>query len=318
MSFRTRLAIGTFVLFSLVWGVLAGCSERKTTHARIVHFDKATFHNVLTLFFDGVPPLEDEIAGAGLINTEPGAGGPDVRKFPEVNWCIHDPLQDCVRCHGNKQQESFSREVQLAATVPALCYQCHESLAPAALNGWVHGPVAAGQCLVCHEPHKTTTPHLLRDLIPAMCYSCHQELADEMGLKNVKASHSQCMSCHFAHTGPKPYTTDRVPQMCYECHESLVPTALEGRVHGPVAVGQCLLCHNLHKTENPHLLRERVPAICYACHEEAAVKLIREHSKESYANCSNCHEGHVSRERPLLKPIMQQKKEEIREPESVS
>jgi len=316
VSCRTRLTIGGFLAFLLVSGFFAGCYERQSGDEHVVRRDEAAFHKVLTLLFDGVPPLEDKMVEPGAGSIDPNV--PDAPKRPEFDWCIHEPLKDCIRCHGNQQQESFSREVQLVANVPGLCYQCHESLAPTVLNGWVHGPVAIGQCLVCHEPHKTTIPHLLKDLIPALCYSCHQELADELTLENVKGSHSQCMSCHAAHASSKPYATNRVPQMCYECHESLVPTALEGRVHGPVAVGQCLLCHNLHKIENPHLLRERIPALCYACHEEAAIKLIRDHSRESYIDCSNCHEGHVSPERPLLRPSTQQKSAESKVPERVS
>lgn len=303
-----------FLLFLLLSGLFAGCYERKSLKIPVVHVDEAAFHKVLTLFFDGVPPLEDKKEEAGPINTEPNVT--DVRKFPEENWCIHPPLKDCVRCHGNRQQESFSREVQLSARVPALCYACHTALIPDSLNGWVHGPFAVGQCLVCHEPHKTKYPHLLREQIPALCYSCHLEMADESTPDNVKESHSQCMDCHSAHSGLTNYAYERLPELCSRCHESFAPTALRGNVHGPVALGQCILCHDFHKSKNQNLLRQEIPALCYGCHEETSVKAIRDHGRESYADCSNCHEAHTSPERFLLKPGPQRETTVTEAPES--
>jgi predicted CXXCH cytochrome family protein len=316
VSFRSKLTVRGLLSFLLVSGFFAGCYEKNSVDAHIVHSDKATFHKVLTLIFDGVPPLDYETTEVGTENIDPNV--PDVRKRPEVDWCIHAPLKDCVRCHGNRQQESFSREVQLIARIPELCYQCHEGLELKSFKGWVHGPVAAGQCLVCHEPHKTKIPHLLREQIPVLCYNCHQEIAGELTPDNVKESHSQCMSCHSPHAGSARYATDRIPQLCYECHESLMPTVLKDWVHGPVAVGQCLLCHDLHKTESQHLLREEIPALCYLCHEETFVKSINDHWKESYVDCNKCHEGHMSPEQYLLRPDRQRKSGEVEVKESVS
>lgn len=315
VSCRTRLTTGTFLSFLFFWGVLAGCNEYKTSRIHIVHFDQASFHNLLTLFFDGVPPLEDEMIEVGPVHTEPNA--PDMRKLPEVNWCTHAPLKDCVRCHGNRQQESFSREVQLTARVPALCYACHTALMPTSLKGWVHGPVAVGQCLVCHEPHKTKYQHLLREQIPALCYSCHLEMDSESTPDNVKKSHSQCNDCHSGHTGLTNYTSSRMPELCCRCHESFDRAALRGYVHGPVAVGQCIICHDFHKNENQDLLRKGIPALCYACHGEASMKSINDHWRKSYADCSNCHEAHTSPERYLLKPGRQQRDDEVEVPGSV-
>jgi predicted CXXCH cytochrome family protein len=304
-------------LFSLLLSVFfAGCNEREPGNIHIVHFDEASFHKVLTLFFDGVPPLGDEMVETGAGNIDPNV--PGVPKRPDVDWYIHEPLKDCARCHGSQRGRNFSREVQLTAKVPQLCYECHDAVVPAASEGWMHGPAAAGECLLCHDPHKTTNPHLLREQIPSLCYKCHQEMAGESTPDDVKEPHSQCIGCHAAHASPTEGSTGRVPELCYECHESLAPAALKGWVHGPVAVGQCQLCHEPHKTGNQHLLRERIPALCYGCHEEESVKSIGDHWRESYVDCSNCHEGHVSPEQHLLRRSRQRESVEVEAAESVS
>jgi predicted CXXCH cytochrome family protein len=90
-----------------------------------------------------------------------------------------------------------------------------------------------------------------------------------------------------------------VPQLCYTCHQEY--SALEAWVHGPVATGNCLLCHEPHKTQNEFLLRKPVPGLCYQCHEEQAIRLIKKHAEESYARCIDCHEGHAGTTRGLLR-----------------
>ncbi len=316
VSCGTKVTVVGFSSLLVLSGLFTGCNERPRSDAPVVRVEEAAFHSVLTLFFDGVPPLGGQKVQTAAETIDPNV--PGARKRLDVDWYLHAPVKDCVRCHGNRQRESFAREVQLVAGVPELCYACHESLAPAALEGWVHGPAAAGQCLVCHEPHKTLHPHLLRERIPALCYTCHQEMAVELTPDDEKQYHSQCIGCHAAHASPTKCSADSIPGMCYECHESLAPAALKGWAHGPLAVGQCQLCHEPHETGNRYLLRERIPVLCYGCHEEKSVKSVRDHWRESYVDCSNCHEAHTSLERPLLKPSTQPNDAEVEAAESVS
>lgn len=315
VSCGTRFTISGLLLFLLLSALWTGCSERQAGDIPAAHFDEPPLHAVLTLLFDGVPPLDNKMVEAHAVNTDPNV--PAIRKRPDVVWYVHEAAKDCTQCHGNRQGRRFSSEVQLTARPPELCYECHKDVVPAASRGWVHGPAAAGECLLCHEPHKTTNPHLLRAPTSSLCHKCHQEVADESAPDDTKESHSQCTSCHAAHASPKVGGTDRTPELCYKCHESLEPAALKGWVHGPVAVGQCLLCHEPHRTRNPHQLRQRIPALCYGCHQEAAVNSVRDHAEESYADCSNCHESHTSLERPLLKPGAQRQAGETEAPESV-
>jgi len=158
--------------------------------------DPVEHHNVLTFFFDGVPPLRGETAqtAAPVRKDEPAAAG-----APAGSWLIHEPVKDCTRCHGNRQQRGFSPKVQLVAEVPQLCYQCHKEYST--LEGWVHGPVATGDCLLCHEPHKTKTESLLRKPVPELCHRCHEPQAVRAIRNHAEPSYGHCTDCHEGHAG---------------------------------------------------------------------------------------------------------------------
>jgi predicted CXXCH cytochrome family protein len=66
-------------------------------------------------------------------------------------------------------------------------------------------------------------------------------------------------------------------------------------------VGECLFCHDPHRSKNEFLLIKPIPEQCYLCHESRLIESIPDHSTESYAQCNNCHESHVSSEESLLK-----------------
>lgn len=156
--------------------------------------DETKRHKALTFFFDGVPPLRAETSG-----TESSAASEkEVAVTPTVeNWRVHEPLKDCTQCHGRQPRRGFSSKVQLVAEVPQLCYGCHAKYI--ALQGWVHGPVAAGDCLACHEPHKTKTESLLAQRVPELCYRCHDVQAIRTIDRHAEESHTHCTDCHEGH-----------------------------------------------------------------------------------------------------------------------
>jgi predicted CXXCH cytochrome family protein len=158
--------------------------------------DKVDRHNMLTFFFDGVPPVGSETAGVGLAdpNTVPGP-----RVSPTGGWYVHKPLNNCTDCHGDRRRQTTSRQVQLVAEIPKLCYGCHEE--QASLEGWVHGPVATGDCLLCHEPHKSRNEFLLAKPVPALCYDCHEPQTVHQIEGHADESHTYCIGCHDGHAG---------------------------------------------------------------------------------------------------------------------
>lgn len=110
-----------------------------------------------------------------------------------------------------------------------------------------------------------------------------------------------CTTCHSKDSpqAEEPYLIDPMPKLCYRCHEEYI--SLEGWVHGPVAMGDCLLCHEAHTTSNKSLLRKPIPDLCRQCHDIKMLSLIANHTDKSHSNCGECHEAHTSPGRMLLK-----------------
>ncbi len=175
----------------LFWGglglaaalLLAGCDETER-------------HRTLTFFFDGVPPLPGEMHEGGPAGADPAGTAGSSRTG---GWYVHEALKDCTQCHDAGRQRTLSQEVQLVADVPQLCYKCHEGYA--ALEGWVHGPVATGECLLCHEPHKTKNESLLLKPVPELCYQCHDVPTIHSIENHAEDSYARCIECHEGHAG---------------------------------------------------------------------------------------------------------------------
>ncbi len=154
-------------------------------------------HRVMTFFFDGVPPLPGQVTDTSRYDVnDTGVTG----EGETGGWTVHEPLKDCTQCHANRRRAPFSRKVQLVAEVPQLCFRCHTEFA--SLSGWVHGPVATGECLFCHEPHKTRTPALLTAPVPELCYRCHDREALALVENHAEASYANCLRCHEGHAAP--------------------------------------------------------------------------------------------------------------------
>jgi len=156
--------------------------------------DEAERYKTLTFFFDGVPPpgstgLQGEPLDSNSI--EPDQTG----QTPA--WYVHEPRKDCTTCHGKRKQRGFSSETYLIAQEPELCYNCHDDYTLSA--PFVHGPVAVGQCLFCHNPHKSKIKYLLNEPEPGLCYLCHDVNTIELIAAHSPDQLSSCTNCHNPH-----------------------------------------------------------------------------------------------------------------------
>jgi predicted CXXCH cytochrome family protein len=157
--------------------------------------DQVQRHETLKFFFDGVPPLQPNIFQEGLIDSnsfEPNQTG------QEPAWYAHEPTRDCTNCHSKRKQRSFSPQTHLKAPIPKLCYTCHDDFTTSAL--FVHGPVAVGQCIFCHNPHRSKIKHLLVTPEPGLCYLCHDRNTIELIAAHLPKQLSACTDCHNPHT----------------------------------------------------------------------------------------------------------------------
>ncbi len=159
-----------------------------------VSCDEVQRHEALTFFFDGVPPLQPEMFPEGLVDSN-SLELDQVEQKPA--WYSHEPCKDCSNCHGKRKQRSFSTQIRLIAPIPKLCYKCHDDFTSSA--SFVHGPVAVGQCLFCHNPHKSKIEHLLTAPEPGLCYLCHDRNTIELIAAHLPKQLSTCTDCHNAH-----------------------------------------------------------------------------------------------------------------------
>jgi predicted CXXCH cytochrome family protein len=132
----------------------------------------------------------------GEVNLDPNTEDPAISDSG-ATWGLHEPHKNCVSCHGDKSEQNPPDKMNLVAPVPKLCYVCHEKYVTP--GGWMHGPVAAGECLLCHNPHKTNNESLLSKPIPELCYNCHELNALQLVANHSDESYAHCNVCHVGH-----------------------------------------------------------------------------------------------------------------------
>jgi len=207
---------------ALVLTALAGC-------------DRLSRHKVLTIFFTGVPSLEeqDRQQAAALEEAKkpkPATAGAKTASAKsqksrgvavQSTSFSHGPYaaNECYQCHevsasggyrGFGKQEAAADSLAKPGIVPgkmvappaALCVGCHASKKPARASQaglWVHGPVSAGYCAVCHAPHASPEQFMLLKKPDELCVECHAQ-----ALIFNKATHqdrTDCSACHNPHVG---------------------------------------------------------------------------------------------------------------------
>ncbi len=174
--------------------------------------DPLAKHKILTSLFDGVPDLppieelcKDNIED--LFNTYyeqriTAADQGDSEENPDKKnkaGSYHRPWkeQNCQSCH------NFQADNKLRLPTKEICYLCHKNL----IQGRnVHGPVAVGACLACHDPHSSENPSLLRKSLEAICFKCHKEKRLAAGMHDKIVSRGMlCVDCHDPHSGNMHY-----------------------------------------------------------------------------------------------------------------
>lgn len=173
---RGALALCTLVLAAAA-ALLGGCSVAK-------------HHRVLSLFFDGVPePAAPAVvtgpeieASAGRRLVRPGEHGPYAAKL-------------CASCHDAKATNA------LVAPAGELCGRCHDL---GVARAYVHGPLASGGCLVCHDPHRSANRFLLVSASDSFCLRCHDRPALSPAAGHAGEA-ADCTHCHEAHMSDRKY-----------------------------------------------------------------------------------------------------------------
>jgi len=169
------------ILWVLLLALLSGCAGKSR-------------HQVLTFFFDGVPP-EETRGEAGKGSQKAGAPVAAVPRYVE-----HGPYaaKQCEACHVKASN-------RLVLPITELCFQCHTI---DIRKKYIHGPIASGGCKVCHDPHGSKYPFLLVSEPKESCLQCHD--ANAIAKKEVhRRTEAQCTACHDAHSSDREYLLTR-------------------------------------------------------------------------------------------------------------
>jgi DmsE family decaheme c-type cytochrome len=130
----------------------------------------------------------------------------------QMNRLSHHPVPEgemtCTSCHNLHDDNPKSL---IESSTNDTCYTCHmEKRGPFVHN---HQPVQE-DCAICHQPHGTATPTLLKQRAPFLCQECHSNTghpantafwqASQTAVSGTPSSVSPggnvggraCMNCH--------------------------------------------------------------------------------------------------------------------------
>lgn len=155
-------------------------------------------HNVLSFFFDGLPDpiVSSDITPIDTLNNNDTQTKISTLGIPSrPSLFFHYPYQEkeCMSCH---DENSIGN---LTMPEPDLCYMCHEDF-----NNefkFLHGPVSAGYCTLCHEPHMSETEKLLVKPGQDLCIFCHNSKNILNNEPPTETEDSDCINCHNPHGG---------------------------------------------------------------------------------------------------------------------
>ncbi len=177
---------------------------------------------------------------------------------------------------------------------------CHSDMGT---KEWIHGPVGAGACTVCHNPLENVDHQfVLATEKEELCFNCHETSRDMMlsDFLHTPVSEGNCVGCHDPHQSDYRFTLKgTASELCFNCHER------EGfereAVHGPVAAGDCNACHNPHASSFEKQLLSPPDELCFNCHEEQAdIPDMRHGHAPVEEKCTNCHDPHSNTSEYLL------------------
>lgn len=182
--------------------------------------------------------------------------------------------------------------------------RCHAKIAE---EKYVHGPLVASACTVCHgeAPKHKDNPQRYKfgaiKRVADVCYSCHEQFPPRK-MMHMPVADGDCTACHNPHASPnKFFLRAKGGALCFTCHDD----ELVGKqyAHGPAAAGGCIICHDPHSADYDNLLRDEDPSLCYGCHTEKKEAI----DKAEYVHtavkqgCVACHDPHSEEQKYMLK-----------------
>ncbi len=157
----------------------------------------STNYQILSTFFDGVndPNEKPKEKTDSLKVKQTVEFKTQKNNVIEKTYIYHPPFKNrlCKDCH------NLELSNQLVLAVPNLCYKCHENYSQK--NPSLHGPVAMGNCKVCHSPHFAENKFLLIRTGRNLCLHCHESTYVYENKHHFATDEYQCLDCHDPHSG---------------------------------------------------------------------------------------------------------------------
>jgi predicted CXXCH cytochrome family protein len=170
--------------------------------------------------------------------------------------------------------------------------KCHSGMTE---KRWVHGPVGANICTICHEL-ETGEKHKFKFAAEEqeLCFLCHEDKRESLNLKHQHSpvANGDCTGCHDPHQSDFRYQLHgEGANLCYKCHDQ--DEFNKKFQHGPIQGGDCNACHNPHASENSFQLIASRDNICYVCHPDKESEVNSKHPHPPVQeDCLNCHNPH--------------------------
>jgi len=152
---------------------------------------------------------------------------------------VHGPAgtYTCVYCHALQGERKYAVPKRDAES----CLECHaDKAAEFKKRKYLHGPIDAGMCEICHDPHGSAYPAQLRAPVNDLCLSCHDKIANELHAVRTprgkghplkakedlnpqrKGKEFTCVSCHLPHAADVRYyyrsNEEEKMRLCQMCH----------------------------------------------------------------------------------------------------
>jgi predicted CXXCH cytochrome family protein len=156
--------------------------------------------------------------------------GQDQERFNFRRSAHHDANVACTECHSPHHPKGEGGQYLMRAPQPLLCFGCHQELGtfmPKMLRSsaaqdqvcfkchtdkqgpfaFEHVPVKTEGCTICHFPHGSNNPHMLkRAQVNQLCLECHtvwERAGKELAPGPIGPGHNQAIryqACTLCHT----------------------------------------------------------------------------------------------------------------------
>lgn len=218
-------------------------------------------------------------------------------------WVVHawqDHFGNCQACHRVDERRTNYRRMG-TGTESCSTEKCHGDIGKGA--EFIHGPVAGGVCISCHNPHGSPNKDSIERTGADQCFVCHQEEQKnfEELHKHTPVKDGNCTGCHDPHQSSSRFQLRAEGQkLCFNCHDQAKLTGGQFQ-HGPVGAGDCDACHDPHASPYAKQLMADGNDVCYTCHAEKKEEMALRHVHAPAAeSCLNCHNAHSAPAKMLL------------------